>query len=777
MPINEKLILEIKADVANLKKGIAQSKQSVSGFQSTLKGAAGTLKVAFVAALALAARAAIKGGMDFDRSMTKIKALVGVAGDEVDSMGKRTKQMANDIGVSSTEAADALFFITSAGLRGSEAMDVLEASMKASAIGLGETKVVADLATSALNAYAGTGMSAVDATDVLTAAVREGKLEASELAGSMGSVLPIASAMGVKFHEVGAAFAAMSRTGTNASEAATQIRSILVAINKPSATASKRLDDMGISADFLRQKIKDDGLLSVLELLKEKFEGNVDAQNEVFSGQRAMMGVMDLLGSNAEATGKTFDALTRSTGALGTAYDIVAESDSRKLDKALTQLSNQLTALGTIVLPPLVDMIEITGAAFSTFAKVASQLTMFKGYALAIEAQEEALRQLEIQQNKVSQSTKNLFNETTLFGDSLITLKKPTQDWSNELLLQAKLLNDAAAEVYKEKLKEIKRVTEETTQATEKYNTALTNLKNQETVLGKAFDFTSAKIDLINNTMIELLNNGLGTTQMFKDLKTELLAIAGVKTGTEVDVSWKTKDEVFPELKPILFKPEEWNPDWDEVLRLRKEGMAKVQEEDSKLLEEDLAKREEAFGLYAIQLQAIGQVFAEGLGIMTDSLVDSFGLADTGIQGFVKSMLKMLARFAAQQLIQLVITKLLSKIDIGVKQGVANASAITAATNMAAGMGPFGLLALPNLILAATGMVNTAFAGVQAFAEGGIVTSPTMGLVGEAGNEAIIPLDRLGSIMGKQEGEFVLRGSDLILAMERAEGFQSRITG
>jgi len=52
-----------------------------------------------------------------------------------------------------------------------------------------------------------------------------------------------------------------------------------------------------------------------------------------------------------------------------------------------------------------------------------------------------------------------------------------------------------------------------------------------------------------------------------------------------------------------------------------------------------------------------------------------------------------------------------------------------------------------------------------------------MGLVGEAGNEAIIPLDRLGSIMGKQEGEFVLRGSDLILAMERAEGFQSRITG
>jgi hypothetical protein len=36
--------------------------------------------------------------------------------------------------------------------------------------------------------------------------------------------------------------------------------------------------------------------------------------------------------------------------------------------------------------------------------------------------------------------------------------------------------------------------------------------------------------------------------------------------------------------------------------------------------------------------------------------------------------------------------------------------------------------------------------GMYAFAEGGIVTGPTMGLVGEAGPEAIIPLDRLGKM-------------------------------
>ena len=36
MAVNEQLILEIKADVASLKKGIAQSKQSVNSFQKQL---------------------------------------------------------------------------------------------------------------------------------------------------------------------------------------------------------------------------------------------------------------------------------------------------------------------------------------------------------------------------------------------------------------------------------------------------------------------------------------------------------------------------------------------------------------------------------------------------------------------------------------------------------------------------------------------------------------------------------------------------------------------
>ena len=65
--------------------------------------------------------------------------------------------------------------------------------------------------------------------------------------------------------------------------------------------------------------------------------------------------------------------------------------------------------------------------------------------------------------------------------------------------------------------------------------------------------------------------------------------------------------------------------------------------------------------------------------------------------------------------------------------------------------------------------------GTQLFANGGIVSGPTMGLMGEypgAQNnpEVVAPLDKLKSLIGEGNpgGQFVLKGNDLILAINRS---------
>jgi TP901 family phage tail tape measure protein len=332
--------------------------------------------------------AAVKTAMDFETSFAQIEGLVGVTGDELDVLRQAAVELGPAFGKSAGEAGEALFFITSAGLRGQEAIDVLESSLKASASGLGDVATIADLATSVMNAYGSETVSASQATDILTAAVREGKLQPDELAGSMGRVLPIASAMGISFEEVGAAFASMSRTGTNASEAATQLRGIMTSLLKPSVQAEEALGEMGLSSAGLREQIQDQGLLSVLETLTEAFADNETGAEAVFGNVRALSGVMDLMGSNVEGTRQIFANMADTTGILDSAFDSVSDTGAFKFSQTMAELKAVLLEVGQIVGPFAQQLVESFKGVLQTFRELSpeqqEQIVKFLGIAAVV---------------------------------------------------------------------------------------------------------------------------------------------------------------------------------------------------------------------------------------------------------------------------------------------------------------------------------------------------------------------------------------------------------
>jgi len=307
--------------------------------------------------LALVSGAAIKSAMDFEDSFGKIEGLVGVAKSDLQELKNAAKTLGPTYGQSANEAADALFFITSAGIRGKDAIDVLERSLKASAVGLGDAKTIADLTTSAMNAYGIQVLDASQATDVLTAAVRLGKLEPAELAGSIGQVLPLASALGISFDQVGATFAAMSRTGTDAATAATQLRGIMSGLTKVTPKAEKQLAAFGLSGEELRRQLKDEGLLSVLQTLTSTFGDNEVAIANVFGNVRALTGVIDLMGSNVASTNEIFAEMADSTGILDEAFGVTADTTKFKFAQAMADLKVVLLNIGEVLIPVFVDTV------------------------------------------------------------------------------------------------------------------------------------------------------------------------------------------------------------------------------------------------------------------------------------------------------------------------------------------------------------------------------------------------------------------------------------
>lgn len=293
---------------------------------------------------------ATKMASEFEDSFAKIEGLVGVGKSQLGELEDAARRLGPQFGKSANEAADALFYITSAGLRGEAAVNVLEASLKGAAIGLGETKTIADLATSAVNAYGESQLNGAQAVDVLTEAVRLGKLEPDALAQVMGNVLPLASNLGVTFQEVGAAMAGMSKTGTDASTAATQLRGILTTIAKPTAQADEQLAKMGMSAAGLREQIREEGLYATLETLTTAFDGNIEATTQVFGNVRALSGVLDLMGASAEDNRILFEQMTDEVGVLDDALAVTSDTASFKLAKAMEKLQASMLPVGDMLL-------------------------------------------------------------------------------------------------------------------------------------------------------------------------------------------------------------------------------------------------------------------------------------------------------------------------------------------------------------------------------------------------------------------------------------------
>ena len=352
------LSIEIGANLTKFNQGIKKVGNRINQFTQKLDQNTQQLQSLSIPLLAFGA-ISLKLGADFDRAFTKINTLVGVSGDKLAELETQTKKLALETGVNATKAAEGLFFITSAGFTdATEASKILNITLKATALGLGETKDVAGLLTSALATYSEEGLSAGEASDVLHSAVRQGKLETEGLAPALSSVLAPAQSLGVSFQDLASSFAALSVPGTSASVAATQIGSLLSSIRKPADSAVNALNLAGISFTKIQDIVKEKGLLAGVTALNDAIEGTGVKLSEVITQETGLNAALTLTGTQAERAKEILEGVNDSSGSLEEAFAVLSESLSFKLDKALNSFSASLTDIGGALLPVLVPWIQ-----------------------------------------------------------------------------------------------------------------------------------------------------------------------------------------------------------------------------------------------------------------------------------------------------------------------------------------------------------------------------------------------------------------------------------
>ena len=119
---------------------------------------------------------------------------------------------------------------------------------------------------------------------------------------------------------------------------------------------------------------------------------------------------------------------------------------------------------------------------------------------------------------------------------------------------------------------------------------------------------------------------------------------------------------------------------------------------------------------------------------MGNKIVEGLGLAEDGFEGFLGGMIQTVAKL------------------IGMAMSNAVANAIVGGTQAAVATGPAAPFTMPAFIATAVGGVIAAFAAIPKFADGGIVSGPTIGMMGEypgasTNPEVIAPLSKLQGML------------------------------
>ena len=364
-----------------MSRGLGQSVISMRTLGDATRQSASLLKYTFFGAALNVGKSALQMSRNFEVTFARIKGLVNVGTAQMEIFKKSVLSLAGETGRAPLELADALYFVTSAGIKDARALEVLESSAKASAAGLGETKVVADAVTSTLNAYGKGAYSAAEVTDILVATVREGKAEADTFAPALGKVLPVAAAFGASFEDVSASVAALSRTGLSAGTSAIYIRQVLSQLLKPSKQAEEALLGVGTSAEQIRQNVAEKGLFPALQQLNTQLGGNTAVTAKVFGNVRALTAVLALLGPNAAANEEIFRKLNNAGGDLDYAFTAVQETLDMKFNKAFASSQAAMIKLGDSLKGVAVTLLNFQTAITSTLTTLFGADNAFGGLA------------------------------------------------------------------------------------------------------------------------------------------------------------------------------------------------------------------------------------------------------------------------------------------------------------------------------------------------------------------------------------------------------------
>ena len=391
----QSLLKAIQGEVEKLNGTFDQVKKKGGGFGAAIKSAAGSVvgQLAAVTGAAFTLQQAFTTLSNQSKAEAALRTLgvdAGVATQQFSQLSKELQGQASTV-----ELTTAAYDVASAGFtKVADQTKILEAATKGAVGGLSDINTVGNAVTSVLNAYGMSADQAAGLVDGFIQTQNDGKIVLNEYAALIGRLAPTAAAAGVGIKELNAAVATITAQGVAPETAITGLNQALVSILKPTSEATKLSQQLGI--DFNEAGLRSKGLAGFLEQVATATGGSASKLTTLFGSVDALKAILPLLSGDMQKFVENIIKQDKAAGVASKAFNEMSATLEGALKEVDTAFKNLVAAFKPVipaVIAPfklLAGTINLVSENIKTLAVTAAFIGTFvgvlKGAALATKA-------------------------------------------------------------------------------------------------------------------------------------------------------------------------------------------------------------------------------------------------------------------------------------------------------------------------------------------------------------------------------------------------------
>ncbi|RAN62242.1 phage tail tape measure protein [Dolosigranulum pigrum] len=389
------VIAKIQANVSDFQRGLASAKTSLESFQKqtggtfervgkTMQSVGKSLTKGVTLPLLAVGAYATKTGAEFESAMSKVSALSGATGKDLSTLEKAAREMGRTTRYGSTEAANALSYMSLAGWDTQQMVKGLKPVLNLASAGQMDLAQASDIVTDMMSMFGLEAEQAGRATDVFAVAQANSNTTVSQLGEALKKSGSAAAAAGQSLEDTSAILGVLANNGIKGSEAGTALNAMFRDLQAAAVDGKVAIGDTSVAVYDANGNMR--SMVDIIADVEKATEGMTQEQKHnalasIFQ-QRSLKGMNTLLNSGSGELKKLQGELNNSTGAAQTMADEMdnnLKGSFMKLKSAMEDIGIAISQMTSGPLKAIVDWAKDLALKFQELSPRAQQLIVIFG--------------------------------------------------------------------------------------------------------------------------------------------------------------------------------------------------------------------------------------------------------------------------------------------------------------------------------------------------------------------------------------------------------------